>query len=300
MIVVNLLGLVGLVKVIIWLYEYVRSLCLLKKLPLTQIYGQDSWVVVTGASDGIGLEYCKAFAKEGFNIVMISRSAEKLEKKKLEVQSVNPSIKIKTIAKDFIEGDKASFYSDLATKLDGLDISILINNVGLAYMKKFFELSPQEHRDIFTVTVQSMYGMTKLIVPKLLKRNKRCCVINVTSVAGLFPMSAYQSYNASKGLLVKFIRDQSIHLHNTNVDMLNVMPGLVATNLNGSTPGQRLIIDFSQTTEKHTEGVMISVGNCSETFGAMYHRAVYGLIRPINDLLPLDLQWHLGKSADSA
>ena len=298
--IVNLLGLIGLVKVIIWLYSYIKSLCLLKALPLTEVYGKNSWVVVTGATDGIGLEYCKAFAREGFNIVMISRSQEKLGLKKQEVQSVNAAIKIKVIAKDFTSADKAEFYSDLANKLEGLDISILANNVGFSIDNGFFKLTPQEIKDIFTVTVQSMYGMTKLLVPKLLKRKTRSGVINVTSVVGMFPMSVYQVYNASKGLLVKFVEDQSIHLHNTNVDMLNVMPGLVATNMSGRKEGERLAIDFAQTTESHTAGVIQSMGNVSRTLGSFYHRAIYAPIWAFSEMLPLDLRYYLGKSASSA
>ncbi len=41
--------------------------------------GKDSWAVVTGATDGIGLGFCKILAKLGFNIVLISRNAEKLK-----------------------------------------------------------------------------------------------------------------------------------------------------------------------------------------------------------------------------
>ena len=298
--IVNLLGLIGLVKVIIWLYSYIKSLCLLKALPLTDVYGKDSWVVVTEATDGIGLEYCKAFAREGFNIVMISRSQEKLELKKQEVQAVNEAIKIKVIAKDFTKGDKADFYSDLTNKLEGLDISILANNVGLSIDAGFFSLTPQQIKDIFTVNVQSMYGMTKLLVPKLLKRNTRSGVINVTCILGMFPTSKFQVYNSSKGLLVKFVEDQSIHLHNTNIDMLNVMPGLVATNLSGRKVGERMVMDFAQTMESHAAGVIQSMGNVNRTFGSFYHRAIYAPIWSFAEMMPLDLRYYLGKVADSA
>ena len=42
-------------------------------------YGDESWAVVTGASDGIGAEYCYHLAKQGFNLVLISRTKSKLE-----------------------------------------------------------------------------------------------------------------------------------------------------------------------------------------------------------------------------
>ena len=57
--------------------------------------------MITGASDGIGLGFAVEFAKLGFNICMISRTAIKLEKAEIEVQKTNPNIKTKTIVTDF-------------------------------------------------------------------------------------------------------------------------------------------------------------------------------------------------------
>jgi 17beta-estradiol 17-dehydrogenase / very-long-chain 3-oxoacyl-CoA reductase len=47
-------------------------------LDFSERYGEGSWVVVTGASDGIGIEWARSFAKRGFNIVMIARTPDKL------------------------------------------------------------------------------------------------------------------------------------------------------------------------------------------------------------------------------
>jgi short-subunit dehydrogenase len=48
-------------------------------LPFGERYGKKSWVVITGSSDGIGLEFANQFASRGFNIVMIARNQERLE-----------------------------------------------------------------------------------------------------------------------------------------------------------------------------------------------------------------------------
>jgi 17beta-estradiol 17-dehydrogenase / very-long-chain 3-oxoacyl-CoA reductase len=68
----------------------------MKELNLLERYKQNRggslWAVVTGATDGIGLEFCKQLAKRGFNIVMISRTQEKLVQKSEEIRKINKSI----------------------------------------------------------------------------------------------------------------------------------------------------------------------------------------------------------------
>ena len=59
---------------------------------LQERYGKGSWVVITGASMGIGFAYCKAFAKRGFNIVLISRDEKKLQNAVEEIKKINSEV----------------------------------------------------------------------------------------------------------------------------------------------------------------------------------------------------------------
>ena len=72
----------GTIKLLIFMHALVsfivRHLFRGKSDLLTK-YGKDSWVVVTGASDGIGAEYCRQLAKLGFNIALVSRTMSKLQ-----------------------------------------------------------------------------------------------------------------------------------------------------------------------------------------------------------------------------
>ena len=64
---------------------------------------QKSWALVTGATDGIGLALCKVLAKDyGFNILMVSRSADKLEEKKMEIlQYCDRKVNVQFETQDF-------------------------------------------------------------------------------------------------------------------------------------------------------------------------------------------------------
>lgn len=55
--------------------------------------GEDVWVLVTGATRGIGYEYCKYFAKLGFNIILVARDSARLGGVSDELKVLNPNIK---------------------------------------------------------------------------------------------------------------------------------------------------------------------------------------------------------------
>jgi len=98
-----------------------------------KVYG-DGWVVITGASDGIGKQFAIEFAKKGHKLVLIARSEEKLQKVCSEVKAFSSNnSEINYIVYDFDRSYNESDVKELNEKLYKYinDISILINNLGL-------------------------------------------------------------------------------------------------------------------------------------------------------------------------
>lgn len=83
--------------------------------------------VVTGSTDGIGKEYAKELAKRNINIVLISRSIDKLLATKNEINSLNPNIEVKIIQADFSKG------KDEIEKIDGMLKDIPVGILGKTY-----------------------------------------------------------------------------------------------------------------------------------------------------------------------
>ena len=60
---------------------------------MVERYGKGSWALVTGASTGIGAEYCMQLAKAGFNICLVSRTRSKLQAVSADIESKYPDVK---------------------------------------------------------------------------------------------------------------------------------------------------------------------------------------------------------------
>lgn len=81
--------------------------------------------MVTGASDGIGYEFAAQLAAFGFNVVLISRSKDKLDRAAKEIAAIAPNVETKVIAFDFTANDQ-ELYLALFSELRSLDIGVLV------------------------------------------------------------------------------------------------------------------------------------------------------------------------------
>ena len=85
--------------------------------------------MVTGASDGIGAEYCRQLAVMGFNICLVSRTLSKLEIVEKQVNALNPKIKTKVVQADFANTNM-EYFENIQNQVKDLDIAVLVVNAG--------------------------------------------------------------------------------------------------------------------------------------------------------------------------
>ena len=124
-----------------------------------------SWTVVTGATDGIGKAMAFEFARKGLNVVLISRSKDKLDECAVELQAKYPKVEVKVLAIDY--GDfSAPVRTKVVAFLDGLDVGILVNNVGISYpyTKFFHELEDERVEQLISLNVDSTTWMSRLVL----------------------------------------------------------------------------------------------------------------------------------------
>lgn len=185
-------------------------------------YGENSWAVVTGATDEIGRAFCHELAKEGFNIVLIARKKEKLNSFANELKRINPVIQTKVILSDFLDAAKPKFFENLYKELDKLDISILINNTGYYLLDNFENMSEDQIKQLIIVNSLSNCLMTRSLITKLSKRKKKSAIINLSSMFGIRPAPYASCYGAAKAF--NDVLSRGLAKENPNIDIISLRP----------------------------------------------------------------------------
>ncbi|KAJ2615506.1 hypothetical protein EV177_001545 [Coemansia sp. RSA 1804] len=164
--------------------------------------GKGAWAVVTGCTDGLGRETALELARKGFNLMLISRTQEKLDAMAEEVRELG--VEAKTLAVDFAQVSSEQ-WTQIAQELGALRVGVLSNNVGVSYDHPMYveEVDEDTVNQLVELNVRAMINMTRIVLPQM-KERKAGLIINNGSFAALVPSPYLAIYSGTKGFVQSF------------------------------------------------------------------------------------------------
>ncbi|XP_050313884.1 very-long-chain 3-oxoacyl-CoA reductase [Anthonomus grandis grandis] len=286
-------GIICTVIVGFWILKFLLSFVYNNFLaPALQINGVNlkeagKWAVITGATDGIGKAYAEALAKKKLNVILISRTQAKLDDVAAEITK-KYNVETKTIAADFTNINE--IYYKIDKQLHGMEIGVLINNVGMSYPRPeyFIDLKNKDeiYDNIIKCNIYSVVNMCKIVLPGMIER-KRGVIVNIASTAAQIPSPLLTVYSASKAFVDKFSEDLMTEYSRFNITIQCLLPGYVATNMSKI----RSSTWMAPSPAKYVADAIDTIGVRERTTGYVPHTLLVGVVNFMTSISPKLSRW---------
>jgi len=206
---------------------------------MSQIKINGKNVLITGASFGFGHEFAKHFAADGYNLILVARSADRLNTLAQEL-STKYGIQTWVMTKNLFDRDAPNqLYAELKEK--NIPVHILVNNAGFGTYGQFSEIELEQDLNLVQLNVVVVTHMTKLFMRDMLARNEGR-ILNVASMAAFLPGPYMATYFASKAYVYSLTDALAEELRGTNVSIMALCPGVAATNFQQTASNEKALI----------------------------------------------------------
>ncbi len=182
--------------------------------------------LITGASNGIGLELAKIHAKQGGDLVLVARSADKLAQLAEELRS-QYGVLVTVIAQDLTAPQAAQAVFAETERL-GIQVDILMNNAGIGGHGRFFERELAKEQQMIQLNITTLTELTHLYLQGMVAR-RRGKILNVSSTASFMPGPLQAVYYATKAYVTSFSQAVAEEVREFGITVTALCPGAVDT-----------------------------------------------------------------------
>ncbi|XBW36359.1 hypothetical protein QEN19_001938 [Hanseniaspora menglaensis] len=265
------------------------------------------YALVTGCTDGIGLEYTKQLASKGYNVILLSRTEEKLQalSKELKQEYEQGSFPIYVLNCKNVDEDETA---KLANFVKNYPVTVLINNVGLSHAipVPFLETTQEEWRSIIDINCIATLAITQSVIPTIKKTvgtdpKLRGLILTMGSFGALFPSPLLATYSGSKAFLQNWSMAMNRELLKYKIDTNIVLSYLVTSKMSKVRRASLLIPNPKQfvqsvfTNLNNHGGALERYATCTPYWShAVYHFAVQEFFGCYNGIVNLiNYKFHL-------
>jgi uncharacterized protein len=216
---------------------------------------EKKYVLVTGASSGIGKEIAIELANEGYSLVLVGRNKERLQELRNEILK-DKQIEIIAISADLTKKDMAKTLNE-GLKKKGIKLFGLVNDAGFGIYGYFDEKNSHDYEEMISLNVNTLTMLTYEFIQDI--HSSEGFIMNISSIAGLIPMPYMSVYAATKSYITSFT--ESLSIEYPNIRIFAVHPGPVKTNFQSRAGQNELIMKMEDPKNTAKQSVNAIWGN---------------------------------------
>jgi len=186
----------------------------------------NSVIIITGASSGIGKACAYEFSRQGAKVVLAARREDKL--KVIERNINDNGGEAFSVRTDVRNIDDCKNLIDQSVNRYG-NIDVLINNAGISMRASFEELDLSVIKELMDTNFYGTVYCTKFALPHILRR--KGIIIGISSISGLVPLPGRTGYAASKHAMDGFLNTLRLENLKKGLQVLIVHPGFTSSNI---------------------------------------------------------------------
>jgi short-subunit dehydrogenase len=186
----------------------------------------NKYALITGATQGIGYELAKLFAKDQYNLIIVAPEQQELDKAASELKQLY-DIEVVSIAKDLFKRE-APFQIYDEVKAKGLKVNVLVNNAGQGQYGEFVDTDINRELDIIQLNIGAYITLTKKYLQEMVVEDEGKILL-VSSIAGEVPGPLQAIYHGTKAFITSFAEAIQEENKETNVTITYLMPGATDT-----------------------------------------------------------------------
>lgn len=188
--------------------------------------GQGKTALITGASGGIGYELALLFARDGYDLVLVARSKDKLEALAERLEREH-GISVRALFKDLSQPEAPEeIYSELGA--ESVKVDVLVNNAGFGLRGLFAEGSIADELDMLQLNMVALTHLTRLFIDGMLERGEGK-ILNLASSAGFQPGPLMAVYAATKAYVLSLSEALANEVAGSGVAITALCPGPTET-----------------------------------------------------------------------
>lgn len=193
--------------------------------------GTRPFAIVTGASRGLGAEYARALAARGYDLLLVSRDKPRMDRLATDLTSRYP-VTVGIEVADLAEREAAHRLYAAARQHRGT-LDLLVNNAGFGLFGEFTDLPMARLQEMLRLHVDTIVESIRLFLPGMIERRSGG-IINVSSLAGLFPIPYLAEYAATKAFLISLSEALAEEVRPFGVHVQACCPGSTETDFHAT------------------------------------------------------------------